>query len=61
MDLKAKISIDPAMEKEKQFLSSKQKQKEQQDRSEYLDFILISTGHLSKDTKKDQEIHLFFF
>ena len=51
MDLKAKISIDSVMEKEKQFAYLKQKHKgmmkgemimkNQQDRSEYQDVILI--------------------
>ena len=65
MDLKAKISIDNAMEMEKQLLSLKLKQK-MEDILEYLDVILISTGHRvyqwdhMEDTNQDKVIHLYF-
>ena len=59
MDLKLKISIDCAMDKEKQLLSLKQKQK-MVVISEYLDGILISTGHQIMDTDQDKVIHLYF-
>ena len=61
MDLKEKISIDCAMEKEKQLLSLKQKLK-MEDISEYLDGILISTGHQQiMNSNQDKVIHLYFY
>jgi hypothetical protein len=62
MDSKAKISIDNAMDKDKQLHSLKQKLK-MEDISEYLDGILISTGHhhlLVENSNQDKVIHLYF-
>ena len=61
MDLKDKISIDNAMEKEKQLLSLKLKLK-MEDISEYLNGILISTCHHLKIviSYQDKVIHLYF-
>ncbi len=60
MDLKAKISIDSVTTKETHLAFSKQKQKKE-DRSKYLDGILVSSGHQLKDTNQALLIHFYFF
>ncbi len=64
MDLKAKISIESVITKETLLVFLKQKHK-REDRSEYLDGTLISSGHqildVIMDGKKALGIHFYFY
>ena len=64
MDLKAKISIESVITKERLLVFLKHKQKKE-DRSKYLDGTLISSGHQMKeimmDSKQGLGIHLYLY
>ena len=60
MDLKAKISIESVITKERLLVFLKQKQMKE-DRSKYLDGTLILNGHHMVDGRQGLGIHLYFY
>jgi hypothetical protein len=60
MDLKAKISIESVITKERLLELLKQKL-EMEDRSKYLDGTLISSGHHLVYSNQGLGIHLYFY
>ncbi len=60
MDLKVKISIEKVIIKERLLVFLKQKLKKE-DRSEYLDGLLISSGHQMEETNQGLGIHLYLY